>query len=346
MMSTAQMMGASHNFEPQTLPWEVSAYNRPAGAASVQDYTRASRYNPTASGVQGGIFGGMEVEEVNHRAQAVVHAHPSGGGYGKGDFLDRLAAAEARDGMVNTYSKQEFAGMRPSIKPSKDEQRQALTKRQTTLRAAEERVREAQQEKMQQFVTQGMRRQFSNTPQIAAVEQYESQADKMEQQRRRQWQQQDRHARIESQISDYQMEQQEKQAAAHQKRAMLQVRREAEMRQHKKEQERQQYVAQREQAWRPNYLQSRGGTPMQATQQVAFDIEPHQRQQQQQRQRAVGSPAIQRVAGTPSGRGASPRRPSPRGGTPARGASPRRDGFRSSTSVLAPPGGASSITFG
>ena len=356
----------------QVAAWDSAASQKPAGGCSqIMDYTRG-RFDPTKSGVEGGIFAGCTEVPADPRAAAAaqrVKAMPTGGGYGKADFLDRLALAEQRDEEgLNQYAASEmnnglqndhFAGMRPSMKPSKEEQMQALTKRQTTLRAAEQRVRENQAEAMKQQVQGGLRKQWQMTPQAVAIESAEVEYEQGERVRRQRQMQAERDERMSTQIAEHQALQAEELAARRQRKAMIEARKAAEMREHQKEIERQQYVQQREQAWQPDYLQGRHASPMRAMPDGSGAPFSSQQQQQQRmvphgQQHARGasprrsaSPrgmGVQQVAGVR--RGNSPRRSAP----PARGHSPRRSssprGGNSSVLVHAPPGGHSSIVFG
>ena len=312
-------------------PWEPSSYHKPAGKMGVADYTRGNRYNPTSSSVEGGIFAPVETPYNPHAAEAAqrIKAHPTGGGYGKADFLDRLAAAEARDGeALQSWTP---AGQRPSMKPTKEEAMQALTKRQTTLRAAEERVRENQQEAMQERVLKGVKKQYANTPQESAIEQHEANLERLEQQRRRQLQLKDRDERMQMQINQHQMLKQQEEAERLQRQRILQARqREAQLEQQQQLQ-RQQYLAEREQASQQYYnsemWQSRhGGAP--GNTQAARSASPRP-------QGRSASPMPQ------FGYSAVPRRASPRDSSPRRSAN-----HHSSTLVLAPPGGRSTISLG
>jgi len=337
-------------------PWEVNAFSKPAGKMGVADYTRGMhRYDPTSSSVEGGIFAGCAAPLANPNAasaQQRARAGATGGGYGKADFLDRLAAAEERDGAASFYQSH-AAGMRPE-KPTKQEAMQALTKRQTTMRAAEERVRENQQEEMQQRVMNAARRQYACTPQEVAIDQHESQIEQIEMQRRRQHQLQDRDERMQMQISQHQMEQQEQAAARQQRQRQIEARKRQAQAEQQKQQQRQQYIAEREQASKQYFSsdawQSRHGG--------MINLEgnaPPSRGNPMQAHARVASPRPQARGGSPrpQGRAASPRpnhhmMPSgmPRGASPRRGPSPRRGSEHTSTLVLAPPGGHSSISFG
>ena len=279
------MYTINQHFQSQMyMPWNNQASQSFAGSgglsSSIVDYTRPGRYDPTKSGVEGGIFGGCtEVPAAPAAAAAAarVKAAPSGGGYGKADFLDRLALAEQRDAGVNQYASTQMnpslhnehsAGMRPNMKPSKEEQFDALTKRQTTLRAAEQRVRENHAESVKNAVHGGLRKQFQMTPNEAAVEQAEREYEAGERQRRQRQIAAERDERITGQLADHQAMRSEEAAARRQRKGMLEARQAAEMREQRQAQERAAYAAQREQQWKPNALQARGGpSPMRAVHQ-------------------------------------------------------------------------------
>jgi len=325
-------------------PWEQK--HHAAGKMGVADYTRgAHRYNPTSSSVEGVIFAPAVEDSVNPEAASAARrmkANPTGGGYGKADFLDRLAAAEARDGEALQNSMP--AGQRPSMKPTKEEAMQALTKRQTTLRAAEERVRENHQEAMQEHVLRGIKHQYANTPQVIAIEQHEASRERIEQQRRRQMQLQDRDERMQIQISQHQMLQQEQEAARVQRQRMLQARQRVAQREQQQQQQRQQYLAEREMASQQYYTseawQSRHSDALAGGQVV-----------RKPSRSASPRPHAQASSLRPQGRAASPMpqfgyAAVPRGASPRRGPSPRRSMEHTSTLVVAPPGGRSSISLG
>ena len=77
-------------------------------------YGQSKRFDPLSSSVPGGVFGGAPQENMlprgNVEAIQRVKALPTGGG----DFLDRLALAEARDSARDPISQvQQAAGARP-----------------------------------------------------------------------------------------------------------------------------------------------------------------------------------------------------------------------------------------
>ena len=314
-------------------PWDDKGRNSQAAGCGVIDYTNgAGRYNPTASGIEGGIFGGAPEPKVDPRAAAAASRAKAV----SGDFLDRLAAAEARDGASNPYNKEICAGMRPSLKPSKHEVNEALTKRQTTLRAAEQRVRENQQEVQQERVMNAAKRQYQNTPQAFAIEQAEMQLDQRNAQQHRHQQRQDAQDRVQMQLAEHNAMQQEQRQVQMQRQRQMEARRAHDQREQHKQMERQQYQQQMEQRWQPNYLQGRQGTPMAGPNghemmHAGQNRPPSARRQQQQ-------PQQQQMA-----RASTPQRMAAGG---ARGASPRAASPRSSTKVIRPPGGKSSIMLG
>lgn len=76
-------------------------------------FKKVGRFDPLSSSVAGGIFGGGEAPAQHGNVAAIhrVKARPTGGG----DFLDRLALAEARDDAVEMHSERmHAAGARPA----------------------------------------------------------------------------------------------------------------------------------------------------------------------------------------------------------------------------------------
>lgn len=319
------------------------------GALGVADYSKAgpaagsqhvAKHGMLASSVEGGIFADQTVANPQQEAVSQYRkSMPSGGG----DFLDRLAAAEARDGALNKYVAGDLAaGDRPEYAKQMTPQQklEAATRRATTRDRAAQAVADNEADKQRQFQIQALQKHYgghvrsasmtpgANTVSDAAAGQsaknlravrheqtllHEQQA-RLEQAERARLQrereeQTEFQARMQNEMAHRQhmqhtAEKRRMAALAHKKREEANARAQAE--------EQAVTQAKREAAWRAQQerAQERQAQQMRAHQQLGTSqMQPQHQQQMQQR---ANSPR----------RAASPR-PNARGASPRRSASPR-----------------------
>lgn len=360
------------------------------GMPGVADYTNGAagssskggqiKHNMLASSVQGGIFHEEPLAVAPEQAQVAQfrRAMPSGGG----DFLDRLAHAEARDGAINQYAAAGIgAGERPEYHKQMTPQQkmEAATRRATATQRAAQSVADNEAEKQRSFQMNAIQQHYgghvksagrspggyhaepaagASAKNIRTIQ--HEQAQMQEQQARLE---QAEHARIQrermeqteyqNRMNDEIAYRQHMKKAAEKKRANAvahRQREEAKDRQHQYEQAT--MDARREQAWREQHerAQERHAMEMRMQQQQGHSQMQQQRQPSPQQMVPRARAASPRRAQSPR-RGASPRRLAQPNDVAAGGgrrvASPGINARRTSIGgVNRPPGGHTSITLG
>ena len=118
-------------------------------------YGQSKRFDPLSSSVPGGVFAGEPQENVRPRGnvEAIqrVKALPTGGG----DFLDRLALAEARDSARDPISQVHAAGARP------ERQRGASPRRPQSAQSRASKILNAHQTVADGYAQQQQARQWN-----------------------------------------------------------------------------------------------------------------------------------------------------------------------------------------
>ena len=148
------------------------------GALGVADYSKAgpaagsqhvAKHGMLASSVEGGIFADQTVANPQQEAVSQYRkSMPSGGG----DFLDRLAAAEARDGALNKYVAGDLAaGDRPEYAKQMTPQQklEAATRRATTRDRAAQAVADNEADKQRQFQIQALQKHYGGHVRSASM---------------------------------------------------------------------------------------------------------------------------------------------------------------------------------
>jgi len=344
--------------------------------------SNVKNHGMTASSVPGGIFAEPEVDANQRRREEVLrHKRAMATGGSGGDFLDRLAIAEQRDeqaaGVRPEFTKQM---MTPQQKMD------VATMRSTARMRAGQQATEGFAEQQRNHMLMAMQKKAGTPllrgpidpeapgssaagrrvllPQAQSLtrEQEERMAHAQQMQHRQQ--QSDQHE-FQARIAAEQAQRAAVQRAREQQARQMHARQQAEQKEMMAQQQRAQLQAQRDAQWRENYGQRLSGTGGRAGGIADYTNQrppsPHNRSNSPR-----GRPMSPHGRPSPGMMGEARRGPSPRGppsrGAPVRYGSPRgapnrapspRVGHtgkmtpgQTSTKVLAPPGGESSIFFG